>query len=126
MLNRNNTQGERGAAAVELALVVSILVLLVFGIIEFGRAFNAQVSLTAAAREGVRYYAIEKDAAGAATITRNAATSLDPGSISVATAACTPGQPTQLTATYPFTIDIPFFGTRNLTLSAIGVMRCGG
>ncbi|HKU29947.1 MAG TPA: TadE/TadG family type IV pilus assembly protein, partial [Arthrobacter sp.] len=41
---------ERGAAAVEFALVAPILVLLVLGIMEFGRAYNAQVSLTNAAR----------------------------------------------------------------------------
>ncbi|MBM4608636.1 pilus assembly protein [Rhodococcus hoagii] len=53
-------RSESGAAAVEFALVVPILLLLVLGIIEFGRAYNIQNSLSAAAREGVRVMAISK------------------------------------------------------------------
>ena len=49
---------DHGAAAVELALVLPILILLLGGIIDFGFAFNTQISLTHAAREGVRVEAI--------------------------------------------------------------------
>ncbi|WP_344818852.1 TadE/TadG family type IV pilus assembly protein [Microbacterium soli] len=52
---------ERGAAAVEFALVVPLLVLLLLGIIEFGWTFNQQVSLSNAARESARYYAVHLD-----------------------------------------------------------------
>jgi len=45
---------EDGAAMVEFALVITILLLIVFGIIEFGRIFNAQLTVTHAAREGAR------------------------------------------------------------------------
>jgi uncharacterized membrane protein len=45
---------DRGAAAVELALVMPLLLLILFGIIDFGRMFNAQITLTQAAREGAR------------------------------------------------------------------------
>jgi Flp pilus assembly pilin Flp len=45
---------ERGAAAVELALVMPILVMLLFGIIEFARVWNLKQTLTDAAREGTR------------------------------------------------------------------------
>jgi Flp pilus assembly protein TadG len=55
-MRRCNREG--GAAAVEFALVVWVLVTLVGGIIDFGFAFNAQISLTHAAREGVRVEAI--------------------------------------------------------------------
>ena len=51
----------RGAAAVEFALVLPLLLLLLGGIIDFGFAFNTQISLTHAAREGVRHYAIHED-----------------------------------------------------------------
>jgi Flp pilus assembly protein TadG len=53
---------EDGAAAVEFALVVPILILLVFGIIEFGFVFNQWLSVTHAAREGVRTYSLTGDA----------------------------------------------------------------
>jgi Flp pilus assembly protein TadG len=45
---------ERGAVAVEFALLVPILVALVFGLIDFGRAYNEQITLTQIAREGAR------------------------------------------------------------------------
>ena len=43
-----------GAAAVEFALLLPLLVLLLFGIIEFGLAFNTRIQATNAAREGAR------------------------------------------------------------------------
>lgn len=45
---------ERGGAAVELALIMPVLVLLLFGIIEFARVWNVKQVLTDAAREGTR------------------------------------------------------------------------
>jgi Flp pilus assembly protein TadG len=45
---------DRGAAAVEFALCVPLLVLLIFGSIEFGLAVQARTSVGNAAREGVR------------------------------------------------------------------------
>ena len=45
---------QKGAAAVEVAIVLSLLITLIFGIIEFGLVmFNRQV-ITNAAREGAR------------------------------------------------------------------------
>ena len=52
---------EKGASAVEFALVLPVLFALLFGIIEFGAAFNAQISLTQAVREGVRVEALQTD-----------------------------------------------------------------
>ena len=49
---------ERGAAAVEFAIVLPLLVLLVFGIIQFSIAYNRTQGLHAAAREGARYAAL--------------------------------------------------------------------
>jgi Flp pilus assembly protein TadG len=45
---------DRGAAAVEFALVVPVLLLVVFAIIDFGRMLNAQLQVSEAAREGAR------------------------------------------------------------------------
>ncbi|WP_211876648.1 TadE/TadG family type IV pilus assembly protein [Pseudarthrobacter albicanus] len=50
--NRNDRQ--RGAAAVEFALIVPLLVSLVFGVIDFGMALGQNISLQGAAREGAR------------------------------------------------------------------------
>jgi len=45
---------EEGAAAVEFALLLPLLVLLLFGMIEFGFAFNTRIQATNAAREAAR------------------------------------------------------------------------
>jgi Flp pilus assembly protein TadG len=50
-----NRAGERGQALAEFALVLPLLLLLIAGIIEFGRAWNIKQAVTDAAREGARY-----------------------------------------------------------------------
>jgi len=45
---------ERGAVAVEMALITPILVMLVFGIIQFGIVFAQKLALSNAAREAAR------------------------------------------------------------------------
>ncbi|MEW6242693.1 MAG: TadE family protein [Bacillota bacterium] len=47
-------RGDKGQALVEMAFVLPILILLLLGIFEFGRAFNAYLTLQHSTREGVR------------------------------------------------------------------------
>ena len=47
-------ESNRGQALVELALILPLLLLLIFGIIEFGRVFSTQLMVAHGAREGVR------------------------------------------------------------------------
>ena len=49
---------ERGAAALEFAIVLPILILVIFGLIDVGRLLAAQIGVTAASREGVRALAL--------------------------------------------------------------------
>ena len=49
-----NGRLDRGAAAVEMAIVLPLLIMMILGIIDFSRVFNAQLQLSQAAREGVR------------------------------------------------------------------------
>lgn len=51
---RNLRDQDAGASAVELALVLPILIVMLMGIIEFGRAWNRNQVITDAAREGTR------------------------------------------------------------------------
>jgi Flp pilus assembly protein TadG len=52
---------EDGAAAVEFALIVGLLAILVFGLLEYGLAFWQVQNLRAAAREGARVAAVRGD-----------------------------------------------------------------
>ncbi|MHB1043539.1 MAG: TadE family protein [Eubacteriales bacterium] len=45
---------KRGQALVELALVLPLLILMIMGIMEFGRIFHSYLLITNAAREGAR------------------------------------------------------------------------
>jgi Flp pilus assembly protein TadG len=46
---------EEGAAAIEFALLLPLLMLILFGIIEFGLVLYNQEVITNASREGARY-----------------------------------------------------------------------
>lgn len=50
---------ERGAALVEFALVIPLLTLFLFGIVQFGIAYDKQQSINSAAREGARLGALD-------------------------------------------------------------------
>jgi hypothetical protein len=55
-LRRNTLRGlTRAQAILEFAIVLVIILALVFGVIEFGRAMYAYLSIVNAARQGVRY-----------------------------------------------------------------------
>ena len=53
--DRQLRRREGGASLVELSLVLFILLLLVAGVIDFGRAFNSYIVINNASREGARY-----------------------------------------------------------------------
>ena len=133
---RNWRRRDAGASAVEMAIVLPLLALLVFGIIDFGRALNAQIQISQAAREGVRLAAL---AGGGAYSTadvnaRVAQAAPNPGfggtpaSVSPAPVMC----PTNAPATAAATVNVVynfkgiFFLSGGTILEQRAVMRCGG
>jgi Flp pilus assembly protein TadG len=118
---------DEGTAAVEMALLLPVLVLLLGGIIDFGFVFNAQISLTHAAREGVRVEAIGTgDAVGTALNAFTAPGVLAGTTTASVTQGCGGGgggqARVQVTSQYSFFV-LPF-GDR--VLQGQAVMRCGG
>jgi len=124
---------------VEAALILPLLFLLIFGLVEFGRAYNAKVTLTHAAREGVRELALHNIPADAEERARNTATSLHEPNMDFFYGdrpGDTPGDfvdncgvagfPVKFTITYEFNYSIPFFSGDTLNLESSGVMRCSG
>ena len=53
-MKTNRWRGRAGQSLVEMAMVLPVLTLLTFGLVDFGRAYYFQVSITNAAREGAR------------------------------------------------------------------------
>jgi len=126
------SRSERGAAAVELALVFPILILLIFGIVEFGRAYNTKLQISAAVREGARGLALGDTLTQVKSTVTNAAPGLDatalaaPGAVTTSASPCLPGTSATVTVSYPFTYSVPllFDVSSTITLSATGAMRC--
>jgi Flp pilus assembly protein TadG len=56
--NRGRQSRERGQSLVETAIVFPVLLLLLAAVVDFGRAFDAYIVLTNAAREGARWGAV--------------------------------------------------------------------
>lgn len=115
---------DRGAAAVEMALLMPVLLLVLCAIIDFGRMLNTQITLTEAAREGARAAAYgQSPSARVATVTSMAGvtTTLD--------SACGTGNEyAQVTVRVTFSYITPVAtligvaATKNL--SSKGVMTC--
>ena len=132
---------ERGAVAVEFALVLPIFLGLVLGIAEFGRAFNVQVSLSEAAREAARYAAIHCSKTGytasnaqAAGVAAAPSVALVPANIGITYSGdgtCSSGNNAVVTVSYttPWMTGFPALipgMPANLSIEGKGVMRCGG
>lgn len=74
-------RNRNGVAAVEFALVVPLFLLLVFGIIEFGRALMVQQVLVNASREGARLAVL--DSASSANVVNTVSDYLQDASIDI-------------------------------------------
>jgi Flp pilus assembly protein TadG len=120
---------DRGAAAVEFALIIPVLLLLVFGIIEFSRLYNEQISLTNAARSAARVMAIGNNQGDAASAAIDASPALNPvltsGQVSFSPAACAAGTMMTVTINYDTELLTGWFGA-SMTLTGKGAMPCGG
>jgi Flp pilus assembly protein TadG len=144
---RKRSCGDNGVVAIEFALVLPLLLLLLGGVIQFGRAYNAKVELTGAVREGVRAWTLHAgDASFTKTVdevtkdatagisnpdTVNVTLCLSDGTCYSSTASplppCPAGEDARVEASYDFDLALPFYtGPGTLTINAAAVMRCGG
>ena len=123
------TNAERGAVAVEFALVLPILIVLMLGIIEFGLGYNAQITVSAAAREGARSMALHNSVSTARAATKASAPLAAPGitdsEITITPIVCSAGLTTAVTVVHQYKFLTGFFGI-GYPMTGKAAMRCGG
>jgi Flp pilus assembly protein TadG len=68
MRSRRHLDDDSGAALVEFALIAPLLLILLFGMIDFGKAFNYWIDETHLANEGARWAVVNKNPAGSGTL----------------------------------------------------------
>jgi Flp pilus assembly protein TadG len=130
---------ERGAAAVEFALIAPLLFMLIFGIINFGLAWSQKEVFIQAAREGARYAAVacESSSCGAGEVAGRVQDALlgypINGTITVrddggaATSGCSStddSDTVQVGWNQQFSINIPFVPPISITAPIEAVFRC--
>lgn len=110
--------------------MLPILVMLMFGIIQFGTAFNQQQGLHAAAREGARVGSIptstQTDITDMVGRAMQGVTGPTP-TITIqpnVTTPCANAESVIVTVSSQADISIPFFGSSQFTMDGIGEYRC--
>lgn len=123
--NRRRRSSEEGQTAVEFALVLPILAVLLFAIVEFGVTFHDYVTVTDASRVAAREAAVSRHTgdfgAAAEAAGAQAAQSLDEDDLDVACEAADwtrPGNDVSCTVTYPYSIDVLGWVVANGTLTS--------
>lgn len=124
---------DRGAVAVEFAILVPFLLLLVIGIVELSHEYNVKITLTQAAREAARTMAVTNSPSAAQAQAVKAAVGLSPAltasNVSVSATgtggSCSSGAEANATVTYTYSTFTGFFGAQ-MTSTAGGAMQCGG
>src|SRR5688572_1556229 len=106
---------EQGQTMAEFTLVLPVLAILLFGVIQFGIAFNHYLAVTDAVRAGARQAAVarhlpagEREAKVRARVYASA-DGLDTSKLTVtvsASGAWEPGSDVTVTASYPYSINL--------------------
>jgi len=110
---RKKLRSEAGASAVEFALLLPLLMMILFGIIEFGMALYRQSILTNASREGARLGIVQSVPAitdaqiNAAIDNYLTPAGINPGNVSrTIVNGLVTGTPVRVTLTLPYTFTV--------------------
>jgi Flp pilus assembly protein TadG len=108
---KRNIASEQGQTMTEFAIILPLFVVLLFGVIQFGIAFNNYVTLTDAARAAARKAAVSRESgnpAGACvSAAQSAAADLKLANLTVTCSSTwQPGSDVTVTGTYPYSIKL--------------------
>jgi Flp pilus assembly pilin Flp len=119
---RARLRSEDGAAAVEFALIVGVLVMLIFGMLQFGVAFFQLQNLRAATRVQQASYDAIPASSGAMSVTT---CPIDAGQNDESTVAINIGSGSLPAALQDiFTVDIPLIPPITINTTVSGEFRC--
>ena len=123
----------RGAAVVEFAVVLPLLLTILFGIMEYGWVFMVRQTLQTAAREGVRTAILQTSTSPYTSVLTRVADVMEPTGLtgySVSMTHATVADPVEtITVTVPYSqvsLMGGFFGTHNYDLGGSCSMRKEG
>jgi len=123
------SRNDRGAVAVEFALIAPLLLLLTFGIFGFGFAFHVQSALDNAARDAVRVFSLQQEgdarAEATAVAEASAGRSVNPDLLEIGVPAECP-EGTNATVTVAVRDLQLIGGLWTVDLIGSGTMRCNG
>jgi hypothetical protein len=116
---------QNGTSAIEFAIVLPLLILIVFGIVQFGPAFFSVISLTHAAREAVRRAAVEEYVEedvldGIPDYVKSRVSDL---TIDIDEEFDVIGDPVKASVSGIYHFNIPLMGSWNKTFNCVATMR---
>lgn len=104
-------KSQKGQATVELALSITILLLLIFGMFSFGRIFHVYLTLEHASREGARAASIGGTDAEIIEVVKRSSPSLDTAKLTITTTPSkterTKGTYATVVVNYPVDVSAP-------------------
>lgn len=100
---RRGWLADSGAAALEFAILLPVLLLMIYGFIEGSRMYQARLAMSYAAREGARVLAVGAHDAGAAqAVVVSRAYPLSAGRLSVSTSVDEAAEVARVTVSYAY------------------------
>ncbi len=137
MKTRQHLRQQRGAVAVEFALIMPVLLLILVGTLEFGRVWSQMQVFQGAAREGARCAAVKaagfsscdiqeriNSSAGAYTPETSATVTINGNPAPGGCTTLTRGQDVKVSWVQPLSLDIPFWDNVTIHATIAGVFRC--
>ena len=126
-ITRNN---EQGSSAVEFALVLPLLVMVVLGIVQFGLLYSAKLTLDHAVREGARAAILPDATIGDVkghVADSGKAIDLKPGKVTaVACNEGNAGETVKIQAEHVVPMDMAIVKFGAITLQSTAALRCPG
>ncbi len=109
----NKIKNKKGQSIVELALLLPVILMLLLGIVEFGRVYGSYMIITNASRQGARAGAVGANDADVIQIVKDNASTLDQAALDPVPTRVESDDVVTITVTVTYDVQIyaPFIGS---------------